>query len=141
MGFISEDVLMKYPPERTEVTIFNTKIVGTTFRTQDALKNGQEDPIEQIEDGDFIIIRQEIGNPYDEYACQIIHDKTGNHVGYLMKENTVGTQLSEEVWKNISNGDLYLGKITTTGGMNGKQRGFNLEVRRLHLKSEVDVAA
>jgi len=123
---ITEDLLKKYPLDRCEISEFNTKVVGTSFR--------DAKDIDAVEDDDWVLIVPEIDNPYDPFACMVIHDKTNAHIGYLSKVNSIGSNLSEEVCKNIKNGDLYVGKVETTGGTQGKTKGLNLNIRRLHIK-------
>lgn len=128
-GVITEELLKKYSQPNTKIVTFNTKVVGTSFRNKE--------DIDAVGDGDYVLIEPEIGNEFDPFACKVIHNDTGSHIGYIMKQNTAGIPLSKEVWENtIRKGDLYIGRVTVTGGENGKQRGLNLQVKHLHVPQE-----
>lgn len=128
---ITEELLLKYAVPNRQITEFNTKVVGTSFRNPE--------DIEAVEDGDFVLLDPEVGNPHDPFACRVVHDKTGAHIGYVKKIDDAGKLLSKEIWENtIKLGDLYLGKIEVTGGVAGKAKGFNLTVRRIHVPQEQD---
>jgi hypothetical protein len=122
-GVITEDLLRKYATPKTNIEEFYTKIVGTTFKNKEEL--------DEVDDGDYALLDPEVDNKYDEFAVRVIHDKTGNHIGYISKE------MNEKIWKNaIYNGDLYLARITITGNTEEKQRGFNINVRHLSVPIE-----
>jgi hypothetical protein len=121
MAVIAEDMLTKFPLDKTNISEFTTKVVGLTFR----------DPkhVDAVETGDVMYIQAEIGNEHDATACMVIHNETGNHVGYLSKD------FSKIVWNNImTRGDLYIAKAEVTGGTEDKQKGINLLVKHLRLK-------
>lgn len=130
---ITEELLNKYPDERTEITGFFTKVTGTSFREK-------ENPgvLALVNDEDYVLIQPEFGNEYDPHACRVLHNNTGNHIGYLQMVDQAGKELSKEVWKNIvQEGDLYIGRVTRTGGTAAKKNiGFNLEVKRLHISQD-----
>ena len=115
---LNEELLAKYTPDRVEIKEFNTKIVGTTFR--------KPEEVALVEDGDFVLVEAEIGNVHDSYAVRVVHDDTGNHIGYMP-----ASDFSKEVWENsVKNGHLFVGRVTKTGG-GTKQVGYNLRVRQL----------
>jgi hypothetical protein len=103
-----------------EVSVFGTKVVGTSFRNQE--------DIDLVEDNDYIYIEPEENNQYDPNACKVIHDKTGNHIGYIKAD------LAKDIKQQIKQGDIFIGKAETTGGTVNKQKGINLEIRRIHKK-------
>lgn len=119
MPVLTEEVLSRY--SKAKKREFKTAAVGVTFR----------DPahIDAVNTGDFGLLSPELDNEYDQHAVAIIHNETGNKVGYIKRE------LNKEIWENIvNNGDLYLIKFTRTGGPEeGKANtGLNLHVIRMY---------
>lgn len=108
---------------------FYSSVVGTTFRDQAH--------VQAVEDGDFALLSPELDNKYDSTAVAVIHNNTGNIIGYIKRE------LNTDIWNNIvKNGDLYVCKITKTGGTESKPNiGFNLNIMRFYYEREpVDTA-
>ena len=76
-------------------------------------------------------------NKFDSTAVAVIHNNTGNIIGYIKRE------LNTDIWNNIvKNGNLYVCKITKTGGTEDKPNiGFNLTIIRLYYEREsIDTA-
>jgi hypothetical protein len=118
----TEEMAQRYSDlSKFDVIIRHSKVVGTTFRPQDH--------IELVQTGDFLVILPEIGNPHDEFACRVMHDITGNHVGYISRD------ISREVWENATNGDLYVAKAEVTGEQ-FENKGLNLMIRHLKRKAQ-----
>jgi hypothetical protein len=128
---ITEDLIAKYAPDMVDVLTFHTKVVGTTFRNPEHLK--------EVENGDFVLLDPEVGNPADPHAVKVLHDRTGNHIGYVRKETDNGDALASEVWHNTNfKGHLYVARVQITGA--GKENvGFNLEVKHLIPKVAANV--
>lgn len=115
---INEELLERYSESKR--TTFHTSVVGTTFR--------EPEHIAAVEDSDYAILVPELENQYDKTAVSVVHNNTGNVIGYIKRE------LNADIWNNIvKNGDLYLCKITKTGGTQDKPNvGFNLTVVRMY---------
>lgn len=122
MGVITEDLLGRYHPDNVDIEVFHSKVVGTTFR-RNAL--GEQLDLSFIEDGDFVLVEAEIGNPADENACRVVHNETGIQIGYIPAETAVDVHKG-----SVELGYLYVGKITVTG-KDKPNKGFNLEIRCL----------
>lgn len=118
MGVITKETLDAF--ENAKRQEFFTAAVGVTFRDKSA--------IDEVDDGDFALLVPEFDNQYDKTAVSVIHDKTGNSIGYIKRE------LNLDIWNNIvKNGDLYVCKIKRTGGTEEKPNvGFNLSVVRMY---------
>jgi len=59
-------------------------LVGVTFRGADA-----KEIVKHLtrEDGNKLTLECEPKNPYDDHAVKVIFDPTGEHIGYIAKEN------------------------------------------------------
>jgi hypothetical protein len=124
---ISEDLLSQYSMAKRQT--FHSSVVGITFRDQDHIKG--------VQDGDFALLSPELDNKYDSTAVAVLHNNTGNIIGYIKRE------LNTDIWNNIvKNGDLYVCKITKTGGTEDKPNiGFNLTIIRFYYEREsIDTA-
>jgi len=124
---ITEELLSQYSLAKRET--FHSSVVGTTFRDQKH--------IQAVEDGDFALLNPELDNKFDSTAVAVIHNNTGNIIGYIKRE------LNTDIWTNIvKNGNLYVCKITKTGGTEDKPNiGFNLTIIRLYYEREsIDTA-
>lgn len=124
---ISEDLLSQYSMAKRQT--FHSSVVGTTFRNQDHIK--------AVDDGDFALLSPELDNQYDSTAVAVLHNNTGNIIGYIKRE------LNTDIWNNIvKNGDLYVCKISKTGGTEDKPNiGFNLTIIRFYYEREsIDTA-
>lgn len=115
---LSEDELNRYSTAKQQS--FHTTIVGTTFRNSEH--------IDLINDGDFAFLTAELDNKADPNAVVVVHNETGNHIGYIKRE------LNKDIWNNIvNNGDLYVCRITKTGDTPDKPtKGFNIKVIRMY---------
>lgn len=124
---ISEELLSQYSTAKRET--FHSSVVGTTFR--------DKGHISLVEDSDFALLSPELDNKYDSTAVAVVHNNTGNVIGYIKRE------LNTDIWNNIvKNGDLYVCKITKTGGTEDKPNvGFNLTIVRFYYEREsIDTA-
>lgn len=124
---ITEDLLLQYTNAKRQS--FHTSVVGTTFR--------DPEHIQAVHDGDFALLSPELDNKFDSTAVAVMHNNTGNIIGYIKRE------LNADIWNNIvKNGDLYVCKITKTGGTEEKPNvGFNLTIMRFYYEREpVDTA-
>jgi hypothetical protein len=119
---LNEELLEKYSDAKRQS--FHTSVVGITFRDQDHIK--------KVNDGDFAVLIPELENQYDSTAVSVVHNDTGNCIGYIKRD------LNKDIWNNIvKNGDLYVCKITKTGGTEDKPNvGFNLTVVRMYHERE-----
>lgn len=122
MKLLNEELLEKYVDAKRQS--FYTSVVGTTFRNQEH--------INKVNDGDFAVLVPELDNQYDANAVSVIHNDTGNSIGYIKRD------LNSDIWNNIvKSGDLYVCKITKTGGTEDKPNvGFNLTVVRMYHERE-----
>ena len=118
MNLLNEELLEKYADASRQT--FHTTVVGTTFRDQEHIK--------KVNDGDFAVLIPELDNKYDATAVSVVHNDTGNCIGYIKRD------LNSDIWQNIvKSGDLYVCKITKTGGTEDKPNiGFNLTVVRMY---------
>lgn len=118
---ITEELLLKYSNKNTKTEAFHTKIVGTTFRNQEDL--------DKIQNGDYVLLDPEVGNPHDPFAVRVLHNNTGNHIGYIKRE------LNKDIWENtVKLGHLYIAKVEITGGTEDKKtKGYNLTVKHVWL--------
>jgi len=118
MKLLNEELLEKYADANRQT--FYTSVVGTTFRDQEHIK--------KVNDGDFAVLIPELDNKYDTTAVSVVHNDTGNCIGYIKRD------LNSDIWQNIvKSGDLYVCKITKTGGTEDKPNiGFNLTVVRMY---------
>lgn len=124
---ISEELLSQYSMAQRQT--FHSSVVGTTFREPEHIK--------LVEDGDFALLSPELDNKYDSTAVAVLHNNTGNIIGYIKRE------LNTDIWNNIvKNGDLYVCKISKTGGTEDKPNiGFNLTIVRFYYEREsIDTA-
>lgn len=127
MKLLSEELLEKYSDASRQT--FYTSVVGTTFRDQEHIK--------KVNDGDFAVLIPELDNKYDATAVCVVHNDTGNCIGYIKRD------LNSDIWQNIvKSGDLYVCKIAKTGGTEDKPNiGFNLNVVRMyHERQSVNTA-
>lgn len=119
---ITEELLERYSSSKRQS--FYTSVVGTTFRDQEH--------IQAVSDGDYAVLEPELENQYDKTAVSVVHNNTGNVIGYIKRE------LNSDIWNNIvKSGDLYVCKISKTGGTDEKPNvGFNLTVVRMYNERE-----
>ena len=116
---LTEELLLKYPLEKCDISEFHTKVNGTSFRNPDH--------IAKVNDGDYVMLVRDPMNA-DPNAVMVMHDSTGNHIGYIPKET------APDISRNILEyGDLYVGVVTITG-RDKENQGMNLKVKRCHLK-------
>lgn len=68
-------------------------LVGVTFRGGDA-----RDIVKSLTqaDGDKLTLEAEPTNAYDSHAVKVIHNPSGEHIGYLAKENNYEVFLALE---------------------------------------------
>lgn len=119
MPVLTEELLSRYSKAKKKE--FHTAVVGVTFR--------DPEHIAEVSNGDFGVLSPDLENQYDKHAVAVVHDKSGNKVGYIKRE------LNQEIWENITkNGDLYVVRFTRTGGPEeGKENvGLNLHVVRMY---------
>lgn len=59
-------------------------LMGVTFRGQEA-----KEIVKSLtpDDGNLLFLEPEPTNEYDSCAVKVIHAPTGNHIGYLAREN------------------------------------------------------
>ena len=126
MPVITEDLLVRYHPDTVDIEVFHSKVVGTSFR-----KNAAGEPLDLsfVQDGDFVLIEAEIGNPHDEFACRVVHNETETHMGYLPRETARDVHDG-----STRKGFLYIGRVTVTG-KDKANRGYNLQIRCLKPKT------
>lgn len=123
MPVITDEMLENYPENVRKYEDFNSKINGTTF----AISERKVD-FSKVQDNDYVLLQAEIGNKYDDHAVMVIHNLSGDHLGYLP------TDTAYDVWENImKKGHLYVAQITVTG-KDKENRGYNLKVRHIWRK-------
>lgn len=118
MPILNDEIMAPYANAKKQT--FHTAAVGVTFR--------DKEHIEAVETGDYVLLSPELDNEYDSTAVAIIHNQTGNKIGYIKRD------LNSEIWNNIiKNKNLYIAKVEKTGGTESKPNiGFNLSVMRLY---------
>lgn len=118
MKVLNEELLEQYAEAKRQT--FHTSVVGITFRDQEHIK--------KVNDGDFAVLTPDLDNKFDSTAVSVVHNDTGNCIGYIKRD------LNSDIWHNIvKSGDLYVCKITKTGGTEDKPNvGFNLTVVRMY---------
>lgn len=118
MAVLTEEALSQFQNAKRQE--FYTAVVGVTFR--------DKAHIEAVEDGDFAVLSPELNNEYDKTAVAVVHNETGNTIGYIKRE------LNFDIWENIvKKGNLYVCRIERTGGTADKPNvGFNLRVIRMY---------
>jgi len=94
---------------------FHTKVVGCTF------DNRQDAVDASLADVGVLLLRQ-YGNPYDEFAIQVLRADDGRQVGYLMKV------YSPHLARFTQYQQLSAIVTALTGGEDGKARGVNIYV-------------
>jgi hypothetical protein len=85
MSILNDEMMAPYKNAKRET--FHTAAVGVTFRNKDE--------IEAVETGDFALLSPELDNEHDSTAVAIIHNLTGNKIGYIKRE------LNSDIWNNI----------------------------------------
>lgn len=124
MPVITDELLGKYPDDVREYEDFYSKINGTTFAVEE-----RKVDFSKVQEGDFVLLQAEIGNPHDDHAVMVIHNISEDHLGYLPKDTAY------DVWENImKRGHLYVGRISEVTGKGRENQGYNLQVRHIWRK-------
>jgi len=94
---------------------FHTKVAGTTFENR---QNAIDASLVEV----GVLLLRDYGNPYDEFAIQVLRADDGRQIGYIKQDYT----------QHLAPFTRYqeLSAIVTavTGGDEGKNRGVNIYV-------------
>jgi len=118
---LTVEYLQQY--QNCEKEFYHTSVTGSSF---------VKEAMEKVRTGDFGYLEPELDNKYDSTAVAVVHDKTGQRVGYVKRE------LNSDVFRNIKDhGELYVVKFQETGGTEEKPaKGLNMEVCRFYTPDE-----
>lgn len=102
---------------------FYTKIVGVTF-------NNRQETIKKICDGEALILKRELGNPYDPWAIGVYYQQIG--IGYL------NTRLARNLAPAFDKGVVYEAYVNQVTGKDRELLGVNICIRKCQREEAED---
>ena len=109
--------------KKRRIDNFMTKIVGVTYENDDGAS--RQALLSECQEGDKLLIVRQPDNPHDKNAVAVIHESTGQQLGFLSRD------IARDVAKAIKKGVTYRGGIKNlTGGglLFDRTRGANIFV-------------